>query len=266
MAIISQRRALSILTRELKFIRSLRALNVIASIVHASVLSLLVTLGFHHSLPVVFFNASTNGDGEIAHRSIELLHVDVFSIVVTYLAIAAIGHLLVATVLFRPYSNFIKQHRNPFRWIEYSVSCSLMLVGLSLATGIAHFATLVMIFFASFAMNFMGLIFENINRKTHSVIWSPFVLGSILGTLPWVLMFLTVFTFGASSVASINHIGLVYGITLAIFALFPLNMFLSAKRIGPWKSYTTTEICYVALSYFAKTVLAGLLYFNLIQI
>jgi hypothetical protein len=246
---------------ELHHLKSLRGINVLAALVHASVIFFLVMVNIQDQVDVQFFNSSI-----LENNLVKLFSVDLSLIVVIYLAIAATFHVLVSTVFFKTYSTFIKQHRNPFRWIEYSISCSLMLVALSLSTGITLFSTLVAIFFTTFGMNFCGLLFEHVNRRLRKNYWPPFVLGTILGAVPWVLMFLTISLYTAEPASFFAEPFIAYGVVLGLFALFPLNLILSAKKIGPWKSYVTTEIGFIALSYLAKTTLAVMIYFGIVAV
>ncbi len=51
----------------------------------------------------------------------------------------------------------------------------------------------------------------------------------------------------------------VYGILVSLFVfynVFPVNMFLQYKRIGPWRDYPYGERGYVMLSLTAKSLLA----------
>lgn len=251
--------------RELKAARSLRTLNLIAAAIHSATIFFLYALNIRVQIPVSIYNVQFDGTNTVL-RAEQVFAIDVFTIVAFYLGTAAVFHLLTATVLYRRYLTYLKQHRNPIRWIEYSFSCSLMLVALCAATGITQYSLLVAVFFASATMNLSGLVFENINRKLKRVAWSPFYLGCILGVLPWLLMFGTIVNFDATGMVALDQTILTYASVLVMFSLFPLNMFLAARRVGPWRSYVTAEVGYVTLSYVAKSSLAVMLYFNLISL
>ena len=252
------------LLHETRNLHKLQTLNLIAAGVHLALIFTLIQIGMAYSVNVLSVDTSYDKAGQTVVQSQELFTVNILYVVISYLGLAALAHILTATVFWKRYQNYLRQHRNPMRWIEYSLSCSLMLVALSLGSGIASAGVLFAIFIASMTMNLCGLAFENVNRKIGKVHWSPFIIGSILGSLPWILMFIHLYGFNQSSEAGLTNPVTIHWITLIIFALFPLNMFLSAKRIGPWKSYVSTEMGYITLSFSAKTLLAVLLYFNIV--
>ena len=250
--------------REQQFrdIRALRTYNLIVAAVHLGLLFMFFQINISRPVTVVSTKTQASADNVITSVTESVFAIDIFTVIATYLGIAILAHLLVATLLWKRYVTYLKQHRNPLRWIEYSLSCSLMLVALALSVGMADYAVLLAVFGLSFAMNICGMIFENIAYKAKHTYWSPFVLGCVLGAIPWAL--LLTYTYSDVAMAQLSFPVAISWTVLIIYLLFPLNMYLSALRIGPWKSYVTTEAIYISLSLFAKALLAGLLYFNLI--
>lgn len=248
--------------RQLRDIGALRTFNLIVAAVHVALLYMFLQIDMSRPVTILSIETSTAPDRAPTTTADTLLSLDIFTVIASYLGIAIIAHVFVATIGWRWYRDFLKQHRNPFRWIEYALSCSLMLVALALGVGMADYAILVAIFGMSFVMNLSGMVFENIAHKSGTTYWSPFVLGCIVGTVPWILLLTHIYSSAGSM--QLDFALAVSWTVLIIYLLFPLNMFLSAKRLGPWQSYVTTEMIYISLSLFAKALLAGLLYFNLV--
>jgi len=62
--------------------------------------------------------------------------------------------------------------------------------------------------------------------------------------------------------------GFVYAIIgsyFVFFNLFPINMILQYKKVGKWSDYLYGERGYIILSLVAKSVLAWLVYFGVMQ-
>lgn len=73
---------------------------------------------------------------------------------------------------------------NPYRWYEYSVSSSIMIVLICFLTGIWELWSLVMIFVLNAMMIGFGYLMEILNQETEKTNWSPFILGYVSGATP----------------------------------------------------------------------------------
>lgn len=162
------------------------------------------------------------------------------------------------------YNAQLNKHYNAFRWIEYSLSSSLMIVCIAVLFGINDLFMLILIFFLNASMNLFGLLMEKININRDKVDWSPFICGSIVGIIPWIIIFVIGFT--KSNIEAIPSfvIAILFSY-LILFNLFPINMYLQYKKIGKWKDYLYGEKMYIILSLVAKTLLAWLVLFGVMQ-
>ena len=80
--------------------------------------------------------------------------------VAAFVFLSAIAHFLIAGPLFGAYSRQLRQGRNDFRWIEYALSASWMIVLIAMLTGASDFAALLGLFGVNAAMILFGLIAE----------------------------------------------------------------------------------------------------------
>jgi hypothetical protein len=173
--------------------------------------------------------------------------------VALFLALAALDHLLTATLARRTYEADLRAGINRFRWVEYSVSATLMVVLIALYTGIDGISALIGIAGANAAMILFGWLQESANppgRRT--VTMKPFWFGCVAGAAPWVAI-------GYNLVAAEEVPGFVIGIFVSLFLFFnsfALNQWLQYRRIGPWRSYAFGEKAYLVLSLVAKSALA----------
>jgi hypothetical protein len=182
-----------------------------------------------------------------------LFDLPVGSTVALFLALAALDHLLTATLARRTYEADLRAGINRFRWVEYSVSATLMVVLIALYTGIDGISALIGIAGANAAMILFGWLQESANppgRRT--VTMKPFWFGCVAGAAPWVAI-------GYNLVAAEEVPGFVIGIFVSLFLFFnsfALNQWLQYRRIGPWRSYAFGEKAYLVLSLVAKSALA----------
>jgi hypothetical protein len=94
---------------------------------------------------------------------------------------------------------------------------------------------------------------ETNSRPGALVNWTPFVFGSIAGTVPWIAI--VIYLAGAGS----GMPTFVYGIFVSIFVLFncfAINQWLQYRARGRWAEYLHGERVYIALSLIAKSLLA----------
>jgi hypothetical protein len=173
--------------------------------------------------------------------------------VAVFLGLAALDHLLTATVGRATYESDLRRGINRFRWIEYSLSATLMIVLISFYSGITGINTIIAIAGANVGMILFGWIQELMNppgRDTTTML--PFWFGTIVGLAPWVAIVTNV-------VGSETVPGFVYGIVVAQFVFFfsfGLNQWLQYREIGRWSDYAFGEKGYLILSLGAKSVLA----------
>lgn len=175
--------------------------------------------------------------------------------------ISAIAHFTIAFPKNKSYNENLKKGMNPYRWYEYAFSSSIMIFVIATFVGIWDFWSLSMIFLLNALMIMFGYLMELINQKTEKTNWSAFILGSISGGWPWVVIF-AYFT-GAVTASSNNvpkFVYLILGIYFVLFMSFAINMVLQYKGIGKWKDYLYGERVYIILSFVAKTLLVWLVF------
>lgn len=181
--------------------------------------------------------------------------------VASFLLISAAAHFLIAYPKNKTYNENLRKGMNPYRWYEYALSSSIMIVLISTFVGVWDFWSLVMIFVLNAMMIMFGYMMELVNQKTEKTSWSAFILGSISGGIPWVVLF--AYFIAAAMSTGTNPPAFVYIIFFVYFVLFnsfAVNMLLQYKAVGRWKDYLYGERVYIILSFVAKTLLAWLVF------
>ena len=177
--------------------------------------------------------------------------------VVSFLALSAFFHFLISSPKFFPrYSAGLQANRNYFRWVEYSLSSSIMIWLIAQITGITDIAALFSIFAANAAMIMFGALQEKYETPGNGK-FLPFIFGSMVGVVPWVVILIYFIAPGSNTEAAPP--AFVYGIIISLFLFFntfAVNQVLQYRQVGGWRDYLRGERAYITLSLVAKTALA----------
>jgi hypothetical protein len=187
----------------------------------------------------------------------ELFTVNLAWFVIAFFLLSSLAHLIIATVYRKKYEENLMKGINKVRWFEYALSASVMMVAISLLSGIYDLSSLIMIFALDAVMNLLGLAMEKVNQGREKVDWLTFIIGCIAGIVPWVVF--GIFVYASREFGGGNIPDFVYWIYVSIFLFFntfAINMFLQYKKVGPWKNYLYGEKVYIILSLVAKSLLA----------
>lgn len=186
-------------------------------------------------------------------------------LVASFLLISAIAHGIIV-LNSEKYVSDLKQGVNKFRWFEYALSSSVMIVLISTLFGIYDIGTLILVFLVNASMNLFGLDMELLNAGTDkkNVNWGPFIWGSVAGIAPWIVIL--TYMFGTGNFDMVPwFVWAIVGTYFVAFNTFPINMVLQYKKVGKWKDYLYGERVYIILSLVAKSILAWLVLFGAMQ-
>lgn len=236
----------------------LRLYNVGMGLLHAVQGIAVVVLSNDFALPVTA--AFMEGPPGTPASTEELFTLPLGPAVAAFLFLSALAHLLIAGPIWSWYRGHLLEGRSYARWIEYSVSSSLMIVLIAMITGIADIAALVALFGVNASMILFGLLQEHYERPGRPG-WLPFIFGSIAGIVPWIAIGIYLWSPGSAA----EPPAFVYAIFVSLFVFFnsfAVNMILQYARIGPWRDYLFGEYVYVALSLVAKSLLAWQVFAN----
>mgnify|MGYP001080234582 CR=1 FL=1 len=241
---------------------SLQKFNVIAGFFHLILAAIVVIVSNDFSLPVTATYLA-GPPGSAFTDPITLFSVPIGYAVALFLGLSSFFHFLVASPkFFNKYISGLKKNINIFRWIEYSISSSLMIVLIAQITGISDYGALIGIVGANASMILFGWLQERY-VKPASGDWLPFIFGCIAGIIPWIIVLISVLSPMSPSDASPP--GFVYGIIISIFILFNSFAYVQFRQYqakGKWKDYLRGERAYIVLSFIAKAALALQIFSN----
>lgn len=210
--------------------------------------------------------ASKAGSPALVSATRHLFDINLAYLVAAFFFLSAIAHLVIATVYRQTYEADLKQGINKARWIEYSLSASVMMVGIAMLTGVYDASSLLMIFALIAVMNLMGLVMEVHNQTTKRTNWLSYIIGCKAGIVPWLVV--VIYVLGANAYGSgqiPTFVYWIYGSMFVLFSLFAVNMYLQYKKVGKWADYLYGERIYMILSLVAKSLLAWQVFFGALR-
>ena len=161
----------------------LKTYNWIMGALHAVQGVAVVALATNFTLPVTA-SFLEGPPGTPASAPSTLFDISIAWGVAAFLFLSAFFHFLIAGPGARRYRDQLSRGQNQFRWIEYSLSSSIMIVLIAMLTGIGNIAALIAIFGVNAGMIFFGSVQERYEEPGGSLF--PFWMGSILGIIPWI--------------------------------------------------------------------------------
>jgi hypothetical protein len=163
------------------------------------------------------------------------------------------------------YRKNINKYRNPWRWIEYAFSSTLMFFLICLLFSIYDLSTLMALAIMNASIMFLGYVME----KDHSVQpskfgWKPFFVATGIALVQWGILYSTL------STTDDRMPDLIWAVLFSyffLFLLFPANM---AWLYWNWdldknNKYIKSERVYMLLSLTSKSILLWLILFGVNQ-
>lgn len=241
-----------------RILKRLRLWNLGAGALHLVQGVLMLALSTDFSLPVttsfVVFDPTVN---RLVPDLQEAFQLRVGPMVAGFLFLSAAAHFSITLPgIYQWYARNLERGVNYARWMEYSLSASLMIVVIAMLAGMYDGVSLMMIFTLNAMMILFGWMMELHNQTTDRTSWTAFWFGCIAGAVPWIAIALYLFGSGNDDGGPPNF---VYGIFFSIFVffnIFAVNMVLQYKKVGPWRDYIYGERVYIILSLVAKSLLA----------
>ena len=168
--------------------KKLRRFNIVMAILHAISGGLMLYLSTNLKVPVTAsflkFDVLTQ---KLYPQMRTLFEMKLGPLVASFLLLSALAHLLISLPGINDwYNKNLAKGINYARWIEYSLSSSVMIVVIALLVGISDIATLIAFFFLNATMILFGWMMERHNQDTQKTNWTSFIFGCIAGIGPWI--------------------------------------------------------------------------------
>lgn len=238
-------------------IQKLRSQNVIAGFLHLASLIAILLLANDASLPVrATYLTEAPGTGNFSDPA-TLFNLNIAYMVAAFMALSSFFHFFVASPqIFPRYADGLGKHINKYRWIEYSLSSSVMIIIILQLNGVSEYIALLGIFAVNVSMILFGWLQERYTTPGDGDML-PFWFGCIAGAVPWLAIVINIAS--PSGPAEASTPGFVYGIVISLFILFnsfAIVQWKQYKAQGKWADYLYGERRYIVLSFIAKSLLA----------
>ena len=236
---------------------ALKKMNVLAGCLHLVSFIAILLLANDFSLPVrAIYLTEAPGTGNFTD-GINLFNLNTGYMVAAFMALSAFFHFFVSSPqVFPKYVDGLTRHINVYRWVEYSLSSSIMIIVILQLNGVADYIALSGMFGVNASMILFGWLQEKY-AKPGSGDMLPFYFGCIAGIVPWIMIAIN--TLSPKGPVETVVPGFVYGIVISLFILFnsfALVQWKQYKAKGKWANYLYGERAYIVLSLVAKSALA----------
>lgn len=240
--------------------RNLRWWNVVVGLILAVEAVVLAVLSNDFTIPVTagYLQGPPGTDPVLTRIGGLQLAWGVFA----FMAISALALLTIASPgVFGWYKRNLTQSRNYGRWIEYSISSSLMIMLISMVCGITDIAAILAIFGVNACMIFFGLLVEKYETpgKTN---WLSYIYGCFAGIVPWIAIVVYLISPGYDGGRPPGFVYAILASYFVFFNTFAVNMVLQYKQVGKWRDYLFGEKVYILLSLTSKSLLTWLVFAN----
>jgi hypothetical protein len=235
----------------------LRKRNLIAGTLHSVSFIAILLLSNNASLPVTAtYLTDAPGLGKFSEPA-NLFNLNISFMVAAFMALSAFFHFYVASPkMFPRYIDGLSHHINKYRWIEYSLSSSIMIIVIMQLNGVSEYIALLALFGVNVSMILFGWLQERYVTPGSGDLL-PFWFGCIAGIVPWIAVVVNIISPKGPSEATTP--GFVYGIVISLFLLFncfAIVQYKQYKAQGKWTNYVYGERVYITLSFVAKSLLA----------
>ena len=154
----------------------LRRFNAVMAFFHLAQGVILLSLSSDFSLPVMsYFLEMDTVTNKLQPIPEVLFNLRLAPLIAGFLILMAIAHATVASPwAFQWYSRNLGTGANYARWMEYSLSSSVMLVVIAMLVGIYDVASLILMFSLNASMILFGWLMELHNQTDKEVNWTSF--------------------------------------------------------------------------------------------
>jgi hypothetical protein len=202
------------------------------------------------------------GHTVLATGTHRLFDLNLTFVVAAFLLVAAVGHALAATKLRSVYEQGLQLGINKIRWTEYSVAAGIMMVAVAMLVGVQDIATLLCVFGLIAVASLLGLIVERWGKLKTG--WMAFSLGCLAGGFAWIVI--AIYLFGTLVYGTVSIFSWVIAlVTILLFIASGVNLYLQQCKFGNWASYLYSEKMFMALSLAMKTLLAWLIFADVLH-
>ena len=207
-------------------------------------------------------------DAQLLHAQRWLFDFDIKYLLVGILAVTAVSHLLMATVLRRKYEEDLESESSTVRWYSIGLSTSIIMVVITLLVGVSDLSTMLLIAVSTMLSFVVGSLVDSNMKKSSTVKSFAYCrISFILRLIPWVVVAIYLFStrqYGDGGLE--NYVYWITGSSLALVAMFGLVRYMRLKKkLVYLGSYANVEKTYLTILFVLNTAIVWQIYFALLK-
>lgn len=228
--------------------------------------------GAAYSLPITTnfltkdtFVSKANETPVLAPAVEHLFDINLVYLVAAFLFVAAVTHILLATVLRSRFEQALVARVNRVRWAGFGVASALSIITIGLISGIYDISLLGMLAASVIIGSLAGLAIEVYSQGT-SRRRLVYVISWVAAVLPWLVV--ATYLLGANVYGSGDIPAYVYGIYGSMTVLLlgiALSVYLQYKKHNKWADYLYADRAFTILTFIALSALAWQVFFGVLK-
>jgi uncharacterized membrane protein YhdT len=244
---------------------NLRILNLIAGIFHSVVLISLILIWLNTGE----FGGVTTNTFTVQEENGEIITVENFKssktlvlwLILVFVFITALFHFI--SFGFKKYlENAVLKQNNTLRWVEYSVTSSLMLLALLYSTGEKQMDVLIL----SVIVNMITMLLGNVIEQSKQNCYKTSVQITIYAWVLYLAVWFILIRCAVNTLKNNDGVPKWIPIIISLEALFFTSFgIVQAYFIANKISFEKAEVSYTILSFVSKTLLALIVFTGVIQ-
>ena len=242
-------------------VKRMRIFHAVIGLLHAVQGAIILWQANNFSVPVTtsFLTADSLAEGRpLVSASRQLFDVRVAWLVASFMFVAALAHLSVATVFSKRYQRILGNGVNLWRWLVWVLTAGLILIIVALLAGVRDAAALALLFVVGEGLHVTGYQLESGSKAYPHLPWRLALKFTV--TIAVVLAW-TVYAanhYGGSSLP--NYVYWLLAVSAVYFGLFTYVAYSYFKKRGQLADFTTVEKTYAAIDLAAKSSIAWIIF------
>ncbi len=195
-----------------------------------------------------------------------LFDINLLYLVAAVLGVAAITHLLVASVFRSRYEGDLNRQTNRSRWIGHGIGDGLAVAGVGLLAGISDITTLVTLMILVLVSTVAVITAHGHIGSSHKTGRMVFLTGMILMFAPWLIIGSYLFSaYKYGSGVPIDYMWWTAGAVFATYVAYMLVERMRHKEKQFVSDYANVEWLYMLIGFALKAAFAGIVFTQLLR-
>ncbi len=209
--------------------------------------------------------SNESGDKFAISATRNVLDINIVYLLTALLALSAIFHVVTAFLSRRKYESQLERGFNKFRWLQYAITNSLLLLIVAMVAGVSDVSTMLLIAGSVIVSTFASLLIELNNRQSFRSRIPGFI-RVIATLLPWLVVAEYIkgtLMYGDGGVE--QYVYYIIGSVFVLNIVALVNAKLISDKKGKWSDYLYGEETYILISFVAASAITWQIFASLLR-